>query len=488
MKKYLLAGTSAFALALTAGAAKADSTPGKFDIKISGDAYFEAGLISQSHDTNQGAAPNHNTSGDFINRLRLQINPEAKADNGLTYGAKVRIRANASDGRVDGDKAYIYMSGAFGEVQGGVVYGPSDSTYVGHPADWQMLGAYDQWKYYVTTQGGNAGAAAGPTTATTTLANNAAGPGNWAWGQFGNGSSGVAAAPASEGMQLLHSHDIDTKLVYYTPRFLGSSPTTGLQGAVSYAPHVGSLYDGGVSVNTGVSRSSLATSCITDTGVSASLTSLVAGQVANCQQVTAFRDVFEVTANYNEKFGDWMVKGSLGYEGGKAMADGTANATTGLKNSYNDLNSFQVGVQVGWRDIVVGGGFVDNFKSGYRKQNSTAAHNDGAGALTAPAPTTTDQASDQTAWNVGAQYTWGPAVLGVKYFQEKDAGDLLTAGGRTLDSVTAGGMYTIAPGLRTGLEYTYFSAKSDLILDPNAAGTSKKQTGSVVLLRSVVSF
>ena len=122
MKKYLLAGPSAFALALTAGAAKADSTPGKFDIKISGDAYFEAGLISQSHDTNQGAAPNHNTSGDFINRLRLQINPEAKADNGLTYGAKVRIRANASDGRVDGDKAYIYMSGAFGEVQGGVVY------------------------------------------------------------------------------------------------------------------------------------------------------------------------------------------------------------------------------------------------------------------------------------------------------------------------------------------------------------------------------
>ena len=448
MKKYLLAGTSAFALALTAGAAKADSTPGKFDIKISGDAYFEAGAASMTAD--RSAAGAAYTAGDFINRFRLQINPEAKADNGLTYGAKVRIRANASDGRVDGDKAYIYATGAFGSVQAGVTYGPSDSTYVGHPADWQMLGAYDQWKYYVQATSGVTSNTAG----THTLTAGAGGTGNWAWGQFGNGSSASPAAPASEGMQLLHSHDIDTKVVYYTPRFFGSSADTGLQGAVSYAPHTGSAFDGGVSVNTGVSRATVGANAIIGTD-------------ANNQQVTAFRDVYELTANYTEKFGDWLVKGSAGYEGGKAMGVAAGDAST-----FNDLQSFQVGVLVGWRDLQIGGGFVDNFKSGYLKSGNVAGY----------------QYTDQTSWNIGAQYTFGPLVVGTKYLSQRDAGDLSVAGNRTLDSFTTGVMYTVAPGLRTGLEHTYFSAKSDLSLDNTNAAGSNKQTGNVVLLRSVVSF
>ena len=241
MHKYLLAGTSAFALALTAGAANAQSAPGKFDVKISGDAYFEAGLVSMTKDyaSDTGAK---NSAGDFVNRFRLTINPEAKADNGLTYGVVARLRANGAAGTIDGDRAYIYTSGAFGTLQAGVVNGPSDATYVGHPQDWQLLGNYDQWKYYAGYTGSNASADVSST----------AGKGgvqHWAWGQWGNGSSGAGAAVGSEGMQVLHSHDIDTKLVYYTPRFFGSTATSGLQGAVSYAPHVGSALDGGVSVN-----------------------------------------------------------------------------------------------------------------------------------------------------------------------------------------------------------------------------------------------
>ena len=457
MKKYLLAGTSAFALALTAGAANAQSAPGKFDVKISGDSYFEAGLVSATKDyVNDTGAKN--TAGDFINRFRLTVNPEAKADNGLTYGATVRIRANASCGLVDGDRAYIYTAGAFGTLQAGVVNGPSDATYVGHPQDWQMLGNYDQWKYYVQS-------------ATTSNANETStgrnGSAAWAWGQFGSGSSGAAAAPASEGMQLLHSHDIDTKLVYYTPRFFGSTPTSGLQGAVSYAPHVGSLFDGGVSVNTGVSRSPFSGACVLDSSGNAAT-------AGGCQQVSAFKDVYELTANYNETFGDWLVKGSVGYTGGKAEKYGTYSS--GDTNNYNDLSSFQVGALVGYNpwNVQIGGGFVDAFKSGYRKANTVGG---------------TDYTKDQYSWNVGGQYTWGPAVFGVKFLEQVDAGDLITTGSRTLDSVTAGGMYTVAPGLRTGLEYTYFSAKSDLSLDPYAGSTGgTKQTGSVVLVRGIVSF
>ena len=476
MRKYLLAGTSAFALALTAGAANADSTPGKFDIKISGDAYFEAGAVAISKDRTATSAAN--TAGDFINRFRLQINPEAVADNGLKYGGVVRIRANSGStvgvpaGAVDGDKAYIYVSGAFGSAQAGVTYGPSDVTYVGHPNDWQMLGAYDQWKYYAGTGSSGLAATAAPVApAGHAFADGAGGYQNFAWGQFGNGASGTAASRASEGMQLLHSHDIDTKVVYYTPRFFGSSPTTGLQGAVSYAPHVGDGYGGGVSVNTGVSRGTAGATAITgyDTGVTGT-----AGSTN--QQTTAFRDVFELTANYNEKFGDWSVKGSLGYEAGKAMGTSIQNGL-GWASDYNDLSALQVGALVGWRDFQLGGGFVDAFKSGYVKNKNAVITN--------------YSATDQISWNVGGQYTWGPAVFGVKYLSQKDSGDLSVAGNRTLQSVTAGTMYTVAPGLRTGLEYTYFAAKSDMSMTngvSTALGGSNKQTGSVVLARGVVSF
>ncbi|MEI7609424.1 MAG: porin [Rhodospirillaceae bacterium] len=459
MKKYLLAGTSAFALALTAGAANAQSAPGKFDIKISGDAYFEAGFVSASLD--KDTANRSYSSNDFINRFRLEINPEATADNGLKYGAKVRIRANSGDGRVDGDKAYIYLSGAFGSVQGGVTYGPSDVTYVGHPNDFQIVGNYDQWKYYV------------PSAATGGVSSTAAGRGGvqqFAWGQYGNGSSAGGAAPASDGMQLLHSHDLDTKIVYYTPRFFGKSAATGLQAAVSYAPQVGSALDGGVSVNTSVGRNSNIGAAITD---SAGLS----------QQVLAFRDVYELTANYVETFDKFTVKGSVGYEGGNTMQSSTATVGAATDQTrYNDLQSFQIGAQVGYeidsvQKVAIGGGYVNNFKSGYRKANLG----------------TQDFSTDQTSWNIGGQYTYGPIVAGVKYLAQKDAGDLLTAGNRTLNSITAGVMYTVAPGLRTGLEYTNFEAKSDLSLDNTAnSGSlttgSKKQTGNIVLVRGVVSF
>ncbi|MEI7609995.1 MAG: porin, partial [Rhodospirillaceae bacterium] len=127
--------------------------------------------------------------------------------------------------------------------------------------------------------------------------------------------------------------------------------------------------------------------------------------------------------------------------------------------------------------VAIGGGYVNNFKSGYRKSDPTGVSQ--------------TLSTDQTSWNVGGQYTYGPVAVGVKYLAQKDAGDLATAGNRTLNSLTAGVMYTVAPGLRTGLEYTNFEAKSDQSLDnttTTAAGGSKKQTGNIVLVRGVVSF
>ncbi len=113
MNRYLLAGSAAVALALGAGAANAQA---KFDIKVGGDAYFEAGYVDQDLDSGL-------RSTEFRNRMRINIIPTAKADNGLEYGARIRIRANsgAANARTtDADRSYIFAQGTFGQVRLGV--------------------------------------------------------------------------------------------------------------------------------------------------------------------------------------------------------------------------------------------------------------------------------------------------------------------------------------------------------------------------------
>ncbi|MEI6986171.1 MAG: porin [Rhodospirillaceae bacterium] len=513
MKYYLLAGTSALALTLVAGVANAQTAPGKFDIKISGDAFFEAGFIGQDKGSNTKV-------NDFQNRFRVVVNPVAQADNGITYGALARLRANAGTGLIDGDQAYIFVSGNFGTIRAGAAYGANDATYVAHPMDWQMASIYDQWRTYMTTSGNSSGtqvlgytgsqssanftatggavrnvtlnpvgtvpvgAVAVPFRVTADQNGNvvpgtasvaATTPGrrqSYAWGQFGNGGS------ATNGVQLIGSHNIDTKLVYFSPRFFGQTPTTGLQAAFSYAPRSGDGTDGGISVNTDGSRQRT-----------------LAGGPFSLQRTT-FNDVYEATFNYVEKSGPWMGKIGGGYTGGSSINDTptqtAATATAAASgfdnaNNYKGLSSYQLGAQIGYENFVLGGGYVWGGDSGYtsaRFVNGIGAVGRGAvGSVKSSiqavgfVPT---QRQDQTAWNLGAQYTWGAIVVGVKYMEETDAGNLALNGDRTLGALTLGGQYTIAPGLRAGAEYTHFSAGSDV------PGSS--DNGDVVLLRTSVAF
>lgn len=429
MKNYLLTGTSALALVIAAGAANAQTAPGKFDIKISGDAFFEVGFAGT--DLEKGADLN---TADFTNRFRLVVNPEARADNGLTYGVVARIRANNADGNIDGDRAYIYVAGNFGTVRAGVVNGPSDDTYVANPADWQIFGLYDQWKTYV-------GGTRAPSKDFT----------GYAWGNWqGN-------ATAWEGVQLLSSHGIDTKVVYYTPRFFGQTPTTGLQAGVSFTPNLSNGVNGDTSVNTNVNRSGYSSTCYSGT---------LGKDAASKGFCGVFENAYELTANYVENFNGVGVKASAGYEGGTAKK---SPVDDGAK--YNNLESAQVGLQFSYQGFALGGGFVWGGDSGYDKALTTAGgHLDNL---------------DQYAWNVGGQYTWGPLVLGVKYTQQVENynHDGVDNTDHVLGAVTAGALYTVAPGLRTGLEYTHFTD------DVNAAsGDMKNDSGDVFLLRAAVSF
>ena len=139
MNRYLLAGCAAVALAMGSGAANAQA---KFEVKLGGDIFFEGGYVDDD---------NSNTrSVEFRNRFRVNITPTAKADNGLEYGGRVRIRANDSTADVDGDHAYIFVQGSFGQVRLGVTNSFNDDTYVSRPIGYMFLGQSTPGDVYIS--------------------------------------------------------------------------------------------------------------------------------------------------------------------------------------------------------------------------------------------------------------------------------------------------------------------------------------------------
>lgn len=124
----------------------------KFDIMLGGDAYFEGGYVSQDRDSLQ-------RSTEFRNRLRLLVTPKAKADNGLEYGARVRLLAENGTGNartLTNDRAFLFVNGSFGTFHLGVENGPSDDSGIIAPSDWGTGGVDGSFPSWLGNSGANA--------------------------------------------------------------------------------------------------------------------------------------------------------------------------------------------------------------------------------------------------------------------------------------------------------------------------------------------
>lgn len=194
MKNLLLAGAAAVAVAATAGAASAQS---KFEVRLGGDAFFMAGFTDQKLDNNL-------RSSEFENRFRLNITATAKADNGLEYGGRIRLR-NTAGSTTDTDRAYIFVGGGFGQVRLGTQAGASDEFgVIGPVVDWGggILGGYDGF-----------------------------------WLDFLSGSSTAGDLPSSIGsgsLRTAFSSSAASRITYTSPEF------AGLKLAASYATNASS--------------------------------------------------------------------------------------------------------------------------------------------------------------------------------------------------------------------------------------------------------
>lgn len=191
MKRSLALACAAVALAIGTGSAAAQT---KFDLTIGGDAYFQAGFVDQKDDANL-------RSFEARNRFRFTLTPSAKADNGLEYGARLRVRTDrsaTSNGarNTSTDRAYMFAKGFFGTVQAGTINGLSDEYGFIGPNVEGIAGGADNGTLDFLADSGVGGSIAGRAT------------------NFRN----------------LRSGDIATRVVYLTPQF------AGFQGGVAYAP------------------------------------------------------------------------------------------------------------------------------------------------------------------------------------------------------------------------------------------------------------
>ncbi|WP_451977076.1 porin [Azospirillum endophyticum] len=143
VRSALLLGAATLSLVSVLGTGPAFAQS-KFDVVVGGDAYFEAGYVDQDRDAGQ-------RSTEFRNRLRLLVTPKAKADNGLEYGARIRLLAENGTGNVrtvTNDRAFIFVNGGFGVLHLGVENGPSDDSGIIAPSDWGtggVDGSFPSW-------------------------------------------------------------------------------------------------------------------------------------------------------------------------------------------------------------------------------------------------------------------------------------------------------------------------------------------------------
>ncbi|WP_372398090.1 porin [Azospirillum sp. HJ39] len=346
MKRSLIIGCAAVALTAGCGTASAQS---KFDVLLGGDVFFQGAYVDQDND-------NSLRTTEFANRFRLNITPTAKADNGLEYGARLRLRSvTAANGSrtTDNDRAYIFANGTFGSVQAGVTNGPSDDTGVIGPNIDGISGSPDGFyaSYY-----------------------------------------GVTTLPYVTGaLRTLESGDASTKIVYSTPSF------AGLKLSAAYTPTYGSS-------NTDINR----------------------------RKNVTYNDMGEVQAYYKGAFGSLGLEASAAYQ--------FAQAPTG----FEDLSSVHAGATVTYGAFAIGGSYAFSGDSGYAKGHTGV--------------------DDNQVWLIGAQYTVGPVILAATYTDAKGANvgtGAATAADYARARIYQGGVtYTVAPGLTTGLEYSYVDNKS----------------------------
>jgi predicted porin len=142
--------------------------------------------------------------------------------------------------------------------------------------------------------------------------------------------------------------------------------------------------------------------------------------------------------NFTRAFGAMDVAASLGGSRWKKPDSANGVSTATLKDPKN----IGGGLQVGFAGFRVGGSYVQ-----VKDYQLISAMTTTAGSAATAQAAALDYWSHGRAWDVGATYTFGPAVVGVKYFNTKNRGQTAVLGDDKQSTMGLTGKYTLGPGV-----------------------------------------
>jgi len=375
MKKLLIGTTALVSALMVANVASAQTAP---ELKVGMDLRFWANMV----DDDEVGAEDREFRVDY----RMPIAITGKTDSGLTYGGYVRIRTSRAatfsaalpqpggDNRSDlyVDYGFVHIGGAFGKLEFGENDGPMTITYVAAPT----VGAMQ------INDAGNA-------------FNGVIGVGNFRYGSA---------------LYL----DQSTRINYYTPVF------AGFQGAIGYAPEMGSR---GLNVHR------------------------FADPATNPAGTASIQDAFEMAVVWTGKFDPATVKASVGYATGSA-------STVAL----NDLDVLQAGLNVGFGPWTVGGAYYNN------KDSRSLLHDEEIG------------------WNLGASWKQGALGVAASYGRTKTEYTAASGLAETEDTMYGiGANYLLAPGLHLDADLVFVDSES---YTPALRPANSGNEGNVLTLRT----
>lgn len=225
--------------------------------------------------------------------------------------------------------------------------------------------------------------------------------------------------------------DDATKVTYFTPTF------AGFQAAVSYAAENAGANEGD-SVN------------ISSRG-------------------TTYDDIFEGALQYSNTFSGVGVKAS----GTITHLNGTSSNAAGAR--VEDVLGWQVGGQLSYAGVTVGGGYVD--QGGVRVAISGTSAYGNAQTAAALAPGVTNL---EDSWNAGISYVFGPVGVAFNY-----ANADTNVNGRDIDAYVFGASYTVAPGLVVAADLAFVSNDA---VDISAATGVQTDDETVFMLGTILTF
>ena len=451
MRKLLLAtaavlgagifGTAETAQAQTATTAAAPA-PGTVTVRLNGRFRFFAAYINDSDAQNNlqggnGTTPltgtNKLANYDFIEYARLYPGFDGVAANGLKYGASLEIRQDHNGGAGGGTfgsisvqdqtRGELYFRREWGYIGtdklGTIRFGntdPASSLY--------MTGNFENFN-----DGGINGDVYNAIPANLQIA--------WPFADVGN------------------LYDT-SKILYLSPQFFG------FDFGVSFEPN-----SGNVNENSGCGGNSFTnTNFINPAGTATTAAGVNAQSIAGpgCNALsstptgdyTRRRNTFDGLIRYRGSFGPVGIAATAGYIGGSHVDNNSTVAPGAIPpTQYNGLKVGDFGLAVTYGGLSVGGKYQFGRYNGQWSLDPTRV---------TVAPGVTRDGPDAVAWLVGASYTLGPVIVGFHYLDYTSTGDLtqgVQGRQRREQGLSAGGTYSLAPGLSIFLDYLYEQRKQN---------------------------